>query len=209
MEINPNFSKKAHRDYKLVQAAKNGNQRAYTDLMSFYKNSVNYVINSMVENENDAEDLTIEAFGKAFRNIATYEPKYAFSTWLFRIAINNSIDFLRKKQVRLISIDEQNPQKCSSEPLSLQSVAPDPEEWLIIKQNKNTVLSFIEQLSPRYSQILKLRYISDLSVAEISEKLDIVPGTIKSRLFRARDLLLNTIRKDKNSDLLEMTNTSN
>ncbi len=98
MELNPNFSEKASKDYMYVKAAINSDQQAYAELLSRYKDSIYFMLLKIVNNKDDAEDLTIEAFGKAFKNLHQYSPKYAFSTWLFKIANNNCIDFLRKKK---------------------------------------------------------------------------------------------------------------
>ena len=93
MEVNPNLSEKGRHDYKLVLLAIKGDQKAYAELLDRYKDAIYYMLLKMVNNKSDAEDLTIEAFGKAFKNIEQYTPNYAFSTWLFKIATNNCIDF--------------------------------------------------------------------------------------------------------------------
>lgn len=99
MEINHGLSDKAKNDLMLVEEAKKGNEKAFASLMTHYRDSIYFMLLKMVNNPADAEDLTIEAFGKAFRNIDTYTPRFAFSTWLFMIASNNCIDFIRKKQL--------------------------------------------------------------------------------------------------------------
>jgi RNA polymerase sigma-70 factor (ECF subfamily) len=106
MTFSTQLSTKAQDDFNLVQMAIAGDQRAYSELMSRYRSSVYHTILKMVNNVEDANDLTIEAFGKAFRKLHSYTPHYAFSTWLFRIAINNCIDYIRKKRINLLSIDE-------------------------------------------------------------------------------------------------------
>ena len=93
MEINENLSDKAKRDYMLVRKATDGDQKAYAELLDRYRDAIYYMLLKMVNNASDAEDLTIEAFGKAFKNLNQYAPNYAFSTWLFKIATNNCIDF--------------------------------------------------------------------------------------------------------------------
>lgn len=106
MEVNPNLSEKAQVDFKLVQQAVKGDQKAYAELMSRYKDSIYFMLLKMVNNRDDAEDLTIEAFGKAFKNLHQYTPDFAFSTWLFKIATNNCIDFIRRKRKYTFSIDK-------------------------------------------------------------------------------------------------------
>jgi RNA polymerase sigma-70 factor (ECF subfamily) len=142
MEINPGFSEKAKKDFELVQLAQIGNQQAFAELMERYKDAIYFMILKMINNKIDAEDLTIEAFGKAFRNIDQYSPDFAFSTWLFKIASNNCIDFLRRRKARSLSIIS-NQQEGSGNSLnsiseetsiSIQSDMPDPEESLINDQ---------------------------------------------------------------------------
>ena len=106
MEIKQGLSEKAKNDLLLVEEAKKGNEKAFASLMNRYRDSIYYMLLKMVNNPSDAEDLTIEAFGKAFRNIDTYVPRFAFSTWLFMIATNNCIDFIRKKQSSPVPLDQ-------------------------------------------------------------------------------------------------------
>jgi len=98
-EMSKNLSEKARYDYRLVcRAINNEDQSAYAELMSRYKDSIYFMLLKMINNKDDAEDLTIEAFGKAFNRLEQYIPNYAFSTWLFKIATNNCIDFIRRKK---------------------------------------------------------------------------------------------------------------
>ena len=134
------LSDKAVKDYKLVCKAMNdGDQKAYAELMSRYKDSIYYMLLKMVNNRDDAEDLTIEAFGKAFKNIKQYTPDYAFSTWLFKIATNNCIDFIRKKRKMLLAIDRgienEDGQEISFE---VKSEGPGPDDFLMRKQRRDT-----------------------------------------------------------------------
>src|SRR6478735_4428632 len=106
-KINPNLSDKALKDYNLVKKAIDfGDQKAYAELMARYKDSIYFMLLKMVNNRDDADDLTIEAFGKAFKNLHQYTPDFAFSTWLFKIATNNCIDFIRRKKKMTFSIDQ-------------------------------------------------------------------------------------------------------
>ena len=104
------LSEKAQMDYDLVQIALNGDEKAFARLLRRYKDSIYFMLLKMVNNRNDAEDLTLEAFGKAFKNLHQYSPTYAFSTWLFKIASNNCIDFLRKKKGTYIPIENNGDQ---------------------------------------------------------------------------------------------------
>lgn len=135
-EVNPNLSDKAVVDYQLVrEAVDHGNQKAYAELMSRYKDSIYFMLLKMVNNRDDADDLTIEAFGKAFKNIHQYTPDYAFSTWLFKIATNNCIDYIRKKRKQMLSIDKGYENENGEDvALEIKSDTIGPEEKLMKKQ---------------------------------------------------------------------------
>ena len=199
MEVSPRFSDKAKRDYKLVQNAINGDQKAYAELLGNYRDSIYYMLIKMVGNKSDAEDLTIEAFGKAFKNLKLYTPSYAFSTWLFKIATNNCIDFLRKKKSnqRHVSIDAAFTDENIDSTVSLYSTHPDPEEVLIVKQKERLMHTVVKKLNPRYRQLIILRYFQEKSYAEIAEELELPVGTVKARLFRSRELLFNILKTNK------------
>jgi len=194
MEVNPELSDKAKYDLRLVQSARNGDQKAFAELMNRYRDSVYYMLLKMVNNPSDADDLTIEAFGKAFKNIANYTPSYAFSTWLFRIATNNCIDFIRKKKSTPSALDHQN-EEYESPAASLQSETPDPEEELIIQQKADQLNYVISLLKPQYRRLIELRFFKEYSYEEIAYELNIPLGTVKAQIFRAKELLYNILRK--------------
>jgi RNA polymerase sigma-70 factor (ECF subfamily) len=127
MEMNPDLSNRAKQDYNLVLQAKSGDQNAYALLLSRYWDSIYFMLLKMVHNKDDAEDLTIEAFGKAFKNLHHYEPEFAFSTWLFKIANNNAIDFIRRQKGISVPIDNPGNDPNDENPLQLPSDMPDPE----------------------------------------------------------------------------------
>jgi len=196
MEVNPNLSEKAKHDFKLVQRALDGDQQAYAELMSRYRDAIYFMLLKMVNNKSDAEDLTIEAFGKAFKNIEQYTPNYAFSTWLFKIATNNCIDFIRKKRGNLVSIEHSNEDQ--DEPsISLQSASLNPEETLINSQKSNLMREVVGKLKPRYRRLVELRYFKEFSYEEIAQTLDLPIGTVKAQLFRARELLFNILKSNQ------------
>src|SRR5215510_8892458 len=162
-ELNPNLSEKAVYDYKLVsQAVNNGDQKAYAELMSRYKDSIYFMLLKMVNNRDDADDLTIEAFGKAFKNLHQYTPDYAFSTWLFKIATNNCIDFIRRKRKQTLSIDH-GPESESGVEMQLEIKSPmlDPEEKMIKKQKAVVMRDVVDKLKPRYRKLVELRYFQE------------------------------------------------
>jgi RNA polymerase sigma-70 factor (ECF subfamily) len=200
MEVNPNLSDKAKLDYKLVQQAVNGDERAYAELMERYKDAIYYMLLKMINNKSDAEDLTIEAFGKAFKNLEQYTPNYAFSTWLFKIATNNCIDFIRKKKANMVSLDQSNDDQENTFTAPLQADGLDPEEDMIKHQRKSLMREVVGKLKPRYRTLVELRYFKEYSYEEIANELDLPIGTVKAQLFRARELLFN-ILKHKNPNI--------
>ena len=162
MEINTNLSEKAQRDFVLVQQATNGDQKAYAELMGRYRDAIYYMLLKMVNNSSDAEDLTIEAFGKAFKNIQQYTPNYAFSTWLFKIATNNCIDFIRKKKTATVSLDQGDDDE-EKAPQDIMAPVLDPEESMIKNQKKVMMREIVSKLKPRYRKLIELRYFQEFS----------------------------------------------
>jgi len=189
------LSDKARRDYDLVGKALGGEQKAYTKLMELYRDPLFFMIRRMVSNDDDAEDLTIETFGKAFKMLNNYLPKYAFSTWLFKIGSNHCIDFIRKQnKIKTLSIDNAVENKDISSVEHIRAEMMDPEEKMIGEQSEIIIQDFIKKLHPDYQEILKLKYFDGLSYIEIAEELDIPLGTVKARLFRSKELLLSTFK---------------
>ncbi len=195
MELNLNLSDKAQQDFKLVELARKGDQRAYADLLGRYRDTIYFMLLKMVNNPVDAEDLTIEAFGKAFKNINQYTPNYAFSTWLFKIATNNCIDFIRKKRGNLVSLDHTFDDDEALTPSSfIQSESLDPENHMINQQKVSIMREVVSKLKPRYRRLVELRYFKEFSYEEISQELGLPIGTVKAQLFRARELLFNILK---------------
>lgn len=195
MEVNPNLSEKAQVDFKLVQLAVQGDQKAYAELLSRYKDSIYFMLLKMVNNRDDAEDLTIEAFGKAFKNLHQYTPDFAFSTWLFKIATNNCIDFIRRKRKFTFSIDRTMESDSGQEmQFEIKSPMLDPEEKMIKKQKAALMRDVVEKLKPRYKRLVELRYFHERSYEEIADELQLPLGTVKAQLFRAREFLYQILK---------------
>lgn len=193
------LSDKAKIDYELVLKAVNDkDQKAFTDLMDRYRDSIFFMLLKMVNNRDDAEDLTIEAFGKAFNRLHQYTPNYAFSTWLFKIATNNCIDFLRKKKKNVLSIDNRlENEDGDAFMIELKSGNRNPEEEAIREQKIQLMRSVVKRLKPRYQTLVELRYFKEMSYDEIAEELNLPLGTVKAQLFRARDFLFNILKDNK------------
>jgi len=199
MEVGLNLTDKAQRDFKLVKmAVDKGDQKAYAQLMENYRDTIYFMLLKMTNDTDDADDLTIEAFGKAFRNLHQYTPDYAFSTWLFKIASNNCIDFIRKKRKNLISIDHPFENIEGDEKgIQIADDCLDPEEKIIRNQKITLMREVVDKLKPRYKRLVELRYFSEYSYEEIAAELNLPLGTVKAQLFRARDLLYNIIKKSE------------
>lgn len=197
--MNPNLSDKAVKDYYLVrEAIDKGNQKAYAELMARYKDSIYFMLLKMVNNRDDADDLTIEAFGKAFKNIHQYTPDYAFSTWLFKIATNNCIDYIRKKRKNTLSIDKGFENENGEDiALEVKSDGIDPEERMMKKQKMETMREVVDKLKPRYKTLVELRYFRELSYEEIAEEMSLPLGTVKAQLFRAREFLYQIMKSSE------------
>jgi RNA polymerase sigma factor (sigma-70 family) len=183
------FTAKSLEDFDLVQAAVGGDQKAYAQLMDRYYETVYSTLYKMIHNKEDAHDFTIEAFGKAFNKLPNYVPRYAFSTWLFKIAINNCIDHIRRKKITTLSIDEQIEDSSSAFSAILKSSVLDPEEKFIRDQRAHLLRTVLNKLSPKYRLMIELRFYEELSYEEIASELSIPLGTVKAQLFRAKELL--------------------
>lgn len=199
MEVNTNLTDKALRDFQLVKSAMgNSDQKAYAQLMDYYKDAIYFMLLKMTNNHDDADDLTIEAFGKAFKNLHQYTPDYAFSTWLFKIASNNCIDFIRKKRKNTFSYDQPFLSEDGDDyTISIASDALTPEEKFIRTQKIKLMHDVVDKLKPRYKRLVELRYFNEFSYEEIAEELKLPLGTVKAQLFRARELLYNILQKSE------------
>lgn len=195
------LSEKAQRDYQLVLAAREkGDERAYAELMGFYREPIYLMMLRMTHNPADADDLTLETFGKAFCQLHTFTPQYSFATWLFTIASNRGLDFLRRQHMDNIPISDLS---VSDDDQVYEYPIPsnddNPEETLIGKQRAAIIRQVVEQLPPRYRRIIKLRYYEDMSYEQIAQELHIPLGTMKIQLRRARQLLAQIAKKHLSS----------
>ena len=193
MEVAEHLTEKAKHDFVLVQSALNrGDQQAYADLLNKYRDSLYFMMLKMTNNPTDAEDLTIEAFGKAFKNLRQYSPDFAFSTWLFKIAANNCIDFLRKS--KRIQFADNYDEESADAPANFPSQTLDPEEKIIEKQKIQLMHEVVDKLKPHYRHLIELQYFKEWSYEEIATELNLPLGTVKAQLFRAREFLYQILR---------------
>ncbi len=196
MEIDKNFSDKALEDFRLIDRATIENdEQAFADLMKRYKKPVYHMILKMVRNVDDAEDLTIEAFAKAFRNLKRFKKDYTFSTWLFRIATNNAIDFIRKKKLETMSLDSSfKDDSGEAVKIDVEDNELNPMEETIKSQKIELIRIFVDKLPPKYQRLVKLRYFDELSYEEIAKELEAPLGTVKAQLHRARELMYDLVK---------------
>ena len=190
-----NISEKAQIDLDLInRAVKKGDPRAYNELMSRYRDKVYFMLLEKVREKELAKELTIEAFGKAFKKLHLYKPDYAFSTWLFSVARNNCIDFLRKKKLPTVSIDIfSEDEEGSKITFDFPSEGLNPEANLVKKQRIQILRRIVAGLKPKYRKLVKLRYFKELTYDEIAEELDIPIGTVKAQLYRSREQLFKIL----------------
>lgn len=194
-----NASASSIEDDKLVQEALSGNESSYRKLTEKYQRALYFHIRKMIRQEEMTEDLVQEVFIKAFNNLDSYSNQYAFSTWLYRIATNHTIDFLRKKKLNTYSIND--PVKTRDGEMEVQ--LPDntfaTDQPLMRKQRKQIVQDAIESLPEKYRVVIELRHMQEYSYDEISEELDLPLGTVKAHIFRARELLYKALKDKKDS----------
>ena len=203
MEINERgFSDKAIEDFDLIDKAVNDkDQQAYATLMKRYKKAVYFMILKMIRDADDAEDLTMEAFAKAFRNLHRFKKDYTFSTWLFRIATNNTIDFIRKKKLKTMSLNNTlTDDGGNSVNIDIEDDDNNPQDEYIRTQRIEMVRIFVDKLPAKYRKLVKLRYFDELSYEEIAQELDKPLGTVKAQLHRSRELLYE-IAQGKNKHI--------
>jgi RNA polymerase sigma factor (sigma-70 family) len=192
MEVNERgFSNKALEDFELIdKAVIEKDQQAYATLMKRYKKAVYFMILKMIRDADDAEDLTMEAFAKAFRNLHKFKKDYTFSTWLFRIATNNTIDFIRKKKLKTMSLNTTlSDDGGNSVTIDVEDDDKNPQDEYIKSQRIEMVRIFVDKLPAKYRKLVQLRYFDELSYEEIAQELDKPLGTVKAQLHRSRELL--------------------
>jgi len=197
--VKKHFSEKALQDFQLIdQAVKENDEQAYAMLMERYNKPVYHMILKMVRNVDDAEDLTIEAFAKAFKNLYKFKKDFTFSTWLFRIATNNAIDFIRKKKLDTMSLNTSYQDESGTNiTIDVKDKNLNPQEEAIKAQKIELIQLFVTKLPAKYQRLVRLRYFSEFSYEEIARELEAPLGTVKAQLHRARELLQDLVKGKK------------
>src|ERR1044071_8241831 len=197
-ELKRDFSSKALEDFKPIEMAVGRDDKAYARLLQRYKRPVYHMILKMVRNVDDAEDLTIDSFAKAFRSLHRFKKDFTFSTWLFRIATNNTIDFIRKKKLNTLSIENTfTDDDGQSVSIDVEDENLDQQEETIKTQKSELIQVLVDKLPGNYQKLVRLRYFHELSYEEIAVELDAPLGTVKAQLHRARELMFDLIKNKK------------
>tara|TARA_B110000240_G_scaffold198203_1_gene257268 strand:- start:1836 stop:2399 length:564 start_codon:yes stop_codon:yes gene_type:complete len=175
-----------------ILKAKEGNQAAFRFLLdTFWSNVYNYQL-KRTKNENEAEDIAIQTFSKAFDKIHTFDDTYVFKTWLIVISKNVHIDLLRRKKT---SIFTETTKEQEEKVYLVVDENPTPEDKIIREQNLEELLKDIKQLKPKYQEVIQLRYFQELSYKEISAQINEPMNNVKVKLLRAKKLLAAIIKK--------------
>ncbi|MEX0646253.1 MAG: sigma-70 family RNA polymerase sigma factor [Balneolaceae bacterium] len=193
-----NASESSLEDDRLVASAVKGNQEAFRKLMEKYQKPLYFHVIRMVKDPEQVEDLIQEAFVKAFDNLQSYNTNYAFSTWLYRITTNHTIDYLRKKKLKTLSIHEPVKTKDGDMNVQLEDHEAATDRNIIRKQRQAIIRKAINDLPEKYRQVIEMRHLEELSYQEISDELDLPLGTVKAHIFRAREMLYKTLKDKRN-----------
>jgi len=181
-------------DSHLIQDALEGDDQAYKKLMAKYHDQIYNFIYRMVHDREQVEDLTQEAFIKAFQSLETFNEEYAFSTWLYKIATNNSIDYIRKRKLQMYSIDKPIESKDSDYVFELPDENYEADGEFIRTQRAALLQDAIDKLPEKYRRVIQLRHMEERSYEEIAKLLKLPIGTVKAHIFRAREILYKQLR---------------
>ncbi len=195
--VDPKEQQKAEsraEDSRLIHAALNGNPSAYKRLMKKYHDAIYNFIYRMVHDKQQVEDLTQEAFIKAFSSLASFNEEYAFSTWLYKIATNNSIDYIRKRKLQTYSIDKPIEARDSDYSFELPDESYETDGEMISDQRAAMLNEAIKKLPEKYRRVIHLRHVEEKSYEEIAKELHLPIGTVKAHIFRAREMLYKRLK---------------
>lgn len=192
-------SASSEQDRELVERALKGNEAAYRALMEKYQNALYHHINRMVRGKQEVDDLVQESFIKAFSALTSYSSQYAFSTWLYKIATNHTIDYLRKKKLQTFSIDKPMSTKDGELEYELPDTTYRPDRHIVADQRRTLIQEAIDALPPKYHRVIVLRHQQEKTYDEIARELDLPLGTVKAHIFRARELLNKYLRDKRGS----------
>ena len=184
-------------DHDLIALAASGSEKAYRELLDRYQRPVFSLIYRMVRDREQAEDLAQETFVKVFNHIDSFNPKYKFSSWIFKIASNLTIDAIRKKDLETVSLDgsrnASTPDEIDATRITVESRDENPEEFLEAKELGQEIERAIGELRPEYRTAILLRHVEGRPYEEIAEIMGVPLGTVKTYIHRARGELRETL----------------
>jgi RNA polymerase sigma-70 factor (ECF subfamily) len=181
-------------DKTLITEALAGSQDAYKVLVERHRPAIYHIVFKFVREKEATADLVQETFMKAFASLETYRSEYKFSTWLYRIAANSAIDFLRKQRIRTLSLDATSEDFDGRSEFDVPDLTYHPERDFEEHEKKISIQDAIDSLPEKYRQVILYRHKDDRSYDEIAEALNIPIGTVKARIFRARELLKKKLK---------------
>lgn len=180
-------------DHELVTRAQQGSEKAYRELLGRYERPVFSIIYRMIRDREQAEDLAQETFVRVFNHIDRYDPKYKFSSWIFKIATNLTIDHIRRKELDTVSIDGSRnavtAEQIEATSITIASQDENPEELLEAKELGEEIEGAIGKLRPEYKAAILLRHVEGREYQEIAEILSLPLGTVKTYIHRGRNEL--------------------
>lgn len=188
----------SQQDRLWIERALRGDQSAYSLLMKKYERPLYFHILGIVRRTDDVDDLVQDIFAKAFVALQTYSPEYAFSTWIYKIASNHAIDFLRKKKLKTVSIYRQTEE--GETEMELPDTTYQPDRHILEDQRRTLIAEAIASLPEKYHRVILMRHQQEMAYEDIAEALNLPLGTVKAHIFRAREML-NKFLRDKRESL--------
>lgn len=182
-------------DSRNIKKALKGDQVAYRAILKKYHDQVYNLLYRMVHDKDEVEDLTQEAFIKAFNSLKNFNEEFAFSTWLYKIATNNCIDYIRKKKLATFSIDKPLESKDGEYSFEIPDTTYEPDKDLIAGQRTRILEEAVNALPEKYRQVILMRHTEDKDYQEIADELKLPLGTVKAHIFRAREILYKRLKK--------------
>jgi RNA polymerase sigma-70 factor (ECF subfamily) len=182
-------------DSRNIKKALKGDQTAYRLILKKYHDQVYNLLYRMVHDKDEVEDLTQEAFIKAFNSLQNFNEEFAFSTWLYKIATNNCIDYIRKKKLATFSIDKPIESKDGEYSFEIPDSTYEPDKTLIAGQRTRILEEAVNSLPEKYRQVILMRHTEDKDYQEIADTLKLPLGTVKAHIFRAREILYKKLKK--------------
>jgi RNA polymerase sigma factor (sigma-70 family) len=197
MQIPPPSAEKIEsrkEDLRLINLALDGDQSAYVRLMKKYKGTINHVLFRVVQDPDEVEDITQEVFINAFKSLKSFKKEYSFFSWIYKIALNKGIDYLRKKKIPTFSLDKPIESNESDYRFEVPDSTYEPDKSIIAKERATFIQQAIDRLPAKYRKVIIMRHQEEKDYEEIAKELKLPIGTVKVHIFRARELLNKYLR---------------